>query len=199
MTFPFHFIFDLLRAELNLGFGRAKRAQKKKKKEAEEANKLKSRHTQHLCIHWVGPDGSTQRHIHFGEARELEVTHRQPMGLRRALCRAGPGMGTGLTQMCPFSAFKETSTRVQIAVLGSTITYWLQPSQWIGWPAFLFPGCFTEHKIRVTWLQEIFCSEIGSCSFQKGISIFGHCRGRGKSIIFSFLLFNSPVGDTVLG
>jgi len=58
MTFPFHFIFDLLRAELNLGFGRAKIAKKKKKKEAEEANKLKSRHTQHLCIHWVGPDGA---------------------------------------------------------------------------------------------------------------------------------------------
>lgn len=198
MTFPFHFIFDLLRAELNLGFGRAKRAKKKKKKSRRGKQTKEQAHS--ASVHPLGrPRWSTQRHINFREARELEVTHRQPMGLRRALCRAGPGMGTGLTQMCPFSAFKETTTRVQISVLGSTTTYWLQPSQWIGWPAFLFPGCFTEHKIRVTWLQEIFCSEIGSCSFQKGISIFGHCRGRGKTIIFSFLLFNSPVGDTVLG
>lgn len=172
----------------------------KKKKKRSRRGKQTKEQTHSASVHPLGrPRWSTERHINFGEARELEVTHRQPMGLRRALCRAGPGMGTGLTQMCPFSAFKETTTRVQISVLGSTTTYWLQPSQWIGWPTFLFPGCFTERKIRVTWLQEIFCSEIGSCSFQKGISIFGHCRGRGKTIIFSFLLFNSPVGDTVLG
>lgn len=103
MTFPFHFIFDLLRAELNLGFGRAKRAKKKKKRS--RRGKQTKEQTHSASVHplgrprWEHPKAHTLRRS-SGAGGDPQAAHGASQSSVQSRTRHGHGSDTDVSVFC---------------------------------------------------------------------------------------------------